>query len=561
MTESLGGVNMKTGKKALALLISTIIVLSAFIVTPAVFRADAASLINGTFTIMTPDNYDPGALDYFYSDGYFKKSGTIMDPHLRTMSAALVFTCQGMSDTPDETYGRILRDIGFTDIETYDMDHSAMDSMGVVIAHKSVDEKDVVAVALRGDRYEIEMAANLVAGAGGDIQAFADAEALVENRISAYLEKYNITQAKYWVVGYSRSGAVANLFGRALNRNLSGFHTTVDDIYVYTVESALGSADNTVYQNIHNTIDRRDMVTYLYPSLWSMYGCGVPDYIGDADDTIPLIVFSLSSGSEPQSIGQVKTVDFINDFMTFLGNNLSRKTYYEKLQTPVSQVAEIYFSLSEEQRLVFMGFFKQVFSELKDDSTLIPTLLVALAAPNTKLSAGLVTNLITKHMNQVSKTSGKPVSDNEYNTIKSAVSPIVSVLLPILAKDFKATYKVNGSSNSTSAPLYHTMTLMGNIDGLFMHHYNYNIFDELTALDSYYQERDVILGDVDDDGMVTIIDATAIQQHLAGMDVAVYIEPAADTDGDTKVTVLDATYIQRWLAKIIFDDRIGAIIS
>ena len=133
--------------------------------------------------------------------------------------------------------------------------------------------------------------------------------------------------------------------------------------------------------------------------------------------------------------------------------------------------------------------------------------------------------------------------------------------MPILAKDFKVTYKVNGSSNSTSAPLYHTMTLMGNIDGLFMHHYNYNIFDELTALDSYYQERDVILGDVDDDGMVTIIDATAIQQHLAGMDVAVYIEPAADTDGDTKVTVLDATYIQRWLAKIIFDDRIGAIIS
>ena len=553
---------MSICKKALALFISAVIVLSAFIITPVIFCADAASQIKGTFTIMTPDNYDPGELKYFYRDSYFRKSGTSLDPHLRTMSAALVFTVQGFSDMPDETYGRILRNIGFTNIETYDMDHTGMDTLGVVIAHKAVDGKDVVAVALRGDRYEIEMAANLIAGAGGDIQTFADAEALVENRVRAYLEKYDITQAKYWVVGYSRSGAVANLFGRALNRDLSGFRTAVDDIYVYTFEPALGCADNTAYENIHNTIDRRDTVTYVYPALWSMYGCGVPDYIGDADETIPLIAFSLSSGSEPQSIGQVKTVDFINDFITFLGNNLSRKTYYEKLQVPVSQVAEIYFSLSGAQRLVFTEYFEQVFSELQDDSKLISTLVIALAAPNSKLSAQLVTNLITKHMDQVAKTSGKPVSDSEYNTIKGAVSPVVSVLLPIAGKDFKATYKFEGSARATSAPLYHFMTLAENLDSLFMHHYNYNIFNELTALDSYYQAGDdVILGDVDGDGKVTIIDATAIQQELAGVDVAVYVEMAADTDDDGVVTVLDATYIQRWLAKVIIDDRIGTLIA
>ncbi|MBQ3416531.1 MAG: dockerin type I repeat-containing protein [Ruminococcus sp.] len=551
---------MRMCKKALALIISAVIVLSAFIVTPVTFGADAASLIKGTFTIDTPDNYDPGELRYYYRDSYFKKSGTNLDPHLRTMSAALEFTVQGISDMPDETYGRILRNIGFLNIETYDMDHTGMDTLGVVLAHKSVDGKDVVAVALRGDRYEIEMAANLIAGAQGDIQAFADAEALVENRVRAYLEKYNITQAKYWVVGYSRSGAVANLFGRALNRDLSGFCTAVDDIYVYTFESALGCADNTAYANIHNIIDLNDMITYLYPALWSMYGCGVPDYIGDADETITLKAFSLISESYSQDLGEVRTADFISDFMSFLANNLSRETYYEKLQIPASQVAEIYFSLSEEQRLVFIEYFEQVFGELADDNKLISTLVVALAAPNSKLSAQMVTNLITKHMDQVAETYGKPVSDDEYDTIKAAVSPVVSVLLPIAGKDFKATYKFDDSARSTSAPLYHVMTLAGNLDSLITHHYNYNVFNKLTALDSYYQERDdVILGDVDGDGKVTVIDATVIQQKLAGIDAAVYVEMAADTDDDGQVTILDATYIQRWLAKVIFDDRIGKL--
>ena len=547
---------MKLCKKALALLIAAVMTLSAYIAAPVAATADAAPLVKGTFTIETFDGYDPGELDYYYSDRYFNESGRKINAHLRTMSAALVFTSQGTSDTPDETYGRILRNIGFTDIETYDMDHTAMDSMGVVIAHKWIGGKDVVAAALRGDEYELEMAANLIAGAQGDIRAFSDAEKLVESRVRAYLEQYGITQAKYWVVGYSRSGAVANLFGRALNRDLSGFRTSEDDIYVYTIEAALGSAANTAYENIHDIIDPRDLITYVYPSLWSMYGCGVPDYIGNTDETIPLKSLSLLSDSHIQDIGEVKTSDFIGDFMTFLGSNLSRETYYEKLQTPVSQVAEIYFSLNMEQRRVFVEYFKQVFSELRNDSKLITTLIVALAAPSAKSSAESVADLIIKHMDQTASTSGKPLPDDEYDTVKAAVYPIVSVLLPIMGKDSTSTYDFGGILPK-SAPFYHVMTFAGNLESLFKHHYNYNIFSELTALDSYYQNNAVILGDVDGDGVVTIIDATAIQRRLASIEVASYFEAAADADGDEKVTIVDATVIQRWLAGFSCPEGIG----
>ena len=67
------------------------------------------------------------------------------------------------------------------------------------------------------------------------------------------------------------------------------------------------------------------------------------------------------------------------------------------------------------------------------------------------------------------------------------------------------------------------------------------------------------LGDVDGDGIVTIHDATAIQNHLADIPTA-YNEKAADTDEDGYVTINDATYIQLWLADLLSGDNIGKVI-
>ncbi len=56
-----------------------------------------------------------------------------------------------------------------------------------------------------------------------------------------------------------------------------------------------------------------------------------------------------------------------------------------------------------------------------------------------------------------------------------------------------------------------------------------------------------IIGDVDGDGEVTIIDVTCIQRHLVDIPVKAYNEAAADADGDGIVTIFDATLIQRLL--------------
>ena len=65
-----------------------------------------------------------------------------------------------------------------------------------------------------------------------------------------------------------------------------------------------------------------------------------------------------------------------------------------------------------------------------------------------------------------------------------------------------------------------------------------------------------LLGDVDGDGLVTVLDVTAIQKRLA--DLATAFDPsAADTDGDGVVTIIDATAIQRHLASLPTNKNIG----
>ena len=71
------------------------------------------------------------------------------------------------------------------------------------------------------------------------------------------------------------------------------------------------------------------------------------------------------------------------------------------------------------------------------------------------------------------------------------------------------------------------------------------------------EPKTIILGDVDGDEEVTIIDATAIQRHLASIPTASYNEKAADADEDGEVTIIDATAIQRHLAQLPSNENIG----
>lgn len=66
-------------------------------------------------------------------------------------------------------------------------------------------------------------------------------------------------------------------------------------------------------------------------------------------------------------------------------------------------------------------------------------------------------------------------------------------------------------------------------------------------------------GDVDDDRMITVIDATYVQKYLAMCHTFDYFKShKADADADGKISIIDATYIQLYCAEIYNEkSRIG----
>ena len=72
-----------------------------------------------------------------------------------------------------------------------------------------------------------------------------------------------------------------------------------------------------------------------------------------------------------------------------------------------------------------------------------------------------------------------------------------------------------------------------------------------------------IIGDADDDGMVSIFDATFIQRYLAHLKEAIPfcdLYRCMDVDDDGEITIFDATYIQQWLSKMTVDLPIGSFL-
>ncbi len=68
----------------------------------------------------------------------------------------------------------------------------------------------------------------------------------------------------------------------------------------------------------------------------------------------------------------------------------------------------------------------------------------------------------------------------------------------------------------------------------------------------------VLLGDVNADGEVTVMDATCIQRKLADLRVDdSYTEEAADVDGNGIIEMTDVTFIQRWTADMEVPYAIG----
>ena len=257
---------------------------------------------------------------YFYSDGYFADTPDTYNPSLSTMSLVLAKSAFNAMRTdfdmslPNGSYSNLFRhakvlmsDLGFKDKDilindSFDI-RPTEETIGMIMGAKeiSLDNSNyiLIPIAVRGGDYEAEWSSNVTLGASGEAFGFASAASRVLEQIESYItgnKSFDIASAlnegrvKFWVVGYSRGGAVANITAKRLT---DVYGKSGNSIYAYCFEAPAGGVDatetneawtyNGIYANIHNIINPIDLVPKIPPKQMGFKRYGIDHYIPGTD--------------------------------------------------------------------------------------------------------------------------------------------------------------------------------------------------------------------------------------------------------------------------------------
>lgn len=200
----------------------------------------------------------------------------------------------------DKNVIAFLNQCGFEGIEPSDMYRvePTQDSIAYTLANKEItvwnedtqqnETYTLVACGIRGAGYGPEWASNVTVGDSsnpskdGRHKGFDDSAKQVVDGIRQYIADKNISgNVKYWVSGFSRSAAVANLTAGYLTDSAEEFGTQQKDIYGYTYEcpQCADIDENALaYKNIHNIVNPMDLVPRVSPSEFDHQRLGV-DYL------------------------------------------------------------------------------------------------------------------------------------------------------------------------------------------------------------------------------------------------------------------------------------------
>ncbi len=222
-------------------------------------------------------------VDYAYSDRYFDFDSSLYNPSLATMSLCLELSAWASYETDvweekSRNARKLLDEIGFVDFAQNEFwnDKPSTESIGVVAAHKKLEDCTLIALPVRGGKYYNEWGSNVAVGMEGAHTGFTEGRDNVVEFLEKYIIDCNITgRVKIWLVGYSRGGAVANLVAGYLNENElpNGATLAFEDLYCYAFEPPQGTlvdevGDDANHANIHNIVNSNDLVTMVAPVDW-----------------------------------------------------------------------------------------------------------------------------------------------------------------------------------------------------------------------------------------------------------------------------------------------------
>lgn len=286
-------------------------------------------LIRGFYLHDTEDR----VATFYYSDGLFYGDPAQYNEHFATLSwtfahaGGYLETTQPADGNGNTYYNKhaaarqFLADIGCADDDIYVNDNMTtkpgIDTIGVSIGSKELRYAStldgdgltlgeatgeiLVPVVVRGINYESEWVSNVTIGTAESMgptkeaEGFSSAATQVKEEIDNYLTRRNLKdeygrgKLKFWVVGYSRSGATANLVSKRLVEQIAADESG-NEVFGYTCEAAKGGTDDaeqlgdkSAYYCIHNMVNKVDVVPYVAPAQMGFKRYGVDHYIPGTD--------------------------------------------------------------------------------------------------------------------------------------------------------------------------------------------------------------------------------------------------------------------------------------
>ena len=465
-----------------------------------------------------------------YSDSFFTEPSPGDHPKLRALSYALALAgyenkadgYPSTSEIPNPKLTDLLNQMGFSDYQSWDTSSEEEGhSVGTTIGHKTLTNgEELIVVAPRNYNYMTEWLSNFNVGTSGDHAGFSESANLITERFNQYLANRDLKNYKVWVVGYSRGGAIIDLFAKNINENISNYSLNPDDFYVYTFGAPRASITETKFNNIHDVKDGNDLLLgFLFPKIWGFYNTGTYEEIHPADLTIDTSVVNISDliDSEKvmnllanndgltEKVGEMNGQAFMNEWLDFVTENGLTRDYFDtKVKTPLSKVMQAYQLRKLDKQSEFTNFIKDKekgmlgriagnalmdfmmggYSSLADFPT-YQEIVKIVQGTATQSDIDDLTNRLKNYIDEydsyeqsLSEGEEMPVTREEFTTIKTYLPELIRVLLPIIVEDAKYTQETYGDNYS----LYYTYTLGANAEKLVYGHIPENIMPILKSL-------------------------------------------------------------------------------
>ena len=412
--------------------------------------------------------------EFSYELGYKTLRYNDNDFHLDLARLSLAkslasYAAKGDYSTKDRNITLFHQELGFREIESnsFYVSKPEQNSIGVQFALKRYFTFTMVSIAIRSGGYQAEWGGNFRFGKQGHHEGFEIAAKEVLKLLNEYIQKHRLFKAKrirFWIAGYSRGGAVANLVSAELLHQLhEGSEEVIKEatkiqlhpkaktrVYAYTFETPLAAFFNT--QNdcqkcIYNIYSPKDLVPSI-PFAYMGFKRYGTDILIDVDDTkLPLLKqlmpnrdpkpFQLMEFSGVKMVASKKHMDkakFIQEMLRFFEFDfqLDRARYVDIYQEGLANVAA--FFKSTDPRVI-----GGILSNLK-----VPTLLASLI--NKRHFSAYIRSLIKPFDLPLDKERVKQTIDSLY--------PLITELIKI----------------DTSHRFLHLMTMFVSSGSIFAEH-------------------------------------------------------------------------------------------